>query len=404
MDFIRKESLMGIKDCLKALILASAGLILVSCSGSSPTNTNIQLTLKFAQTIGGEGCDVAYDIVEASDGGYVIAGATSSKGNGSWDVYLVKVDTLGAVVWDTTYGGADEDQAFAIAPTADGGYIVTGYTNSFSVDWGDIYLIKTDADGNRQWEYTYGTDHNQIGNDVAQSADGGYIITGWTSTSETSKAAVYMIKTEDDGDTVWTCTIDGTESDEGNAVLALAGGYLVAGATASVHLRNDDLYLLRFDADGDTLWSLAVDAQGNNWAEGAALAPDGGFVMVGWGTLGIDSGYDLYAARVSAAGSLEWQKTYGGPQYDAAFDIENTSDGGFIVVGHYGLPDYNGNRLYLVKLNGYGNEVWSQYYGDKSCNGRGVIQDNSGAYVGVGSITDPDTEDEDIYIVRVKEE
>ena len=181
---------------------------------------------------GGTYQDVGYSVQKTSDGGYTVAGYTRSFGAGGYDVYIVKTDSSGDTIWTRTYGGVGEDYGYSIQQTMDGGYIITGYTNSFGVGWDDVYLIKTDSTGDTLWTRTYGGTYFDLGNSVQQTQDGGYIIVG--NTNSFGNADIYIIKTNASGDTLWTRTYGGTNFDFGYSVQqATDGGYIVAGSTES---------------------------------------------------------------------------------------------------------------------------------------------------------------------------
>lgn len=158
---------------------------------------------QWTKTYGGVKFDMGFSVQEISDGGYIIVGSTSSFGKGYYDVYLIKTDNSGNEIWSKTFGGKEDDWGFSVKETKDGGYIIAGCTSSFGAGKDDIYLIKTDAEGNEEWSNTHGGKDFDLGFSVEQTEDGGYIIVGWTSSFGEGKGDVYLIKTNKKGSKEW---------------------------------------------------------------------------------------------------------------------------------------------------------------------------------------------------------
>jgi hypothetical protein len=162
--------------------------------------------VKFAKIYGGTSYDFAYSVQQTSDGGYIVAGKTGSFGAGWEDIFLIKTDANGNLQWAKTYGGTNWEGAWSVQQTSDGGYIVAGYTNSFGAgDW-DIFLIKTDANGNIQWAKTYGGTGNESAASVQQTSDGGYIVAGGATSFGAGGHDIFLIKTDANGD-IGSCGI-----------------------------------------------------------------------------------------------------------------------------------------------------------------------------------------------------
>ena len=185
----------------------------------------------FQKTYGGMSNDEGHSLLQTSDSGYIIAGHTHSFGAGSQDVYLLKTDSNGDTLWTKTFGGTGNDAGFSIDKTGDGGYIIVGTTTSFGAGANDVYIIKIDSVGNAIWTKTYGGIDGDIGTTVKQTIDGGYIITGY---STVGSQDVYLVKTDALGNIIWTKTYGGSGIDQGNSLeLTIAGGYIILGRTDS---------------------------------------------------------------------------------------------------------------------------------------------------------------------------
>lgn len=183
-------------------------------------------------------------VQQTPDGGYVIAG-------GRWNVFLIKTDSLGDTVWARAYGGTERDEGYCVQLTSDGGYIVSGSTASFATVTRDVYLIKTDSEGNAIWTKTYGGSLIEKGYAVQQTIDGGYIIVGPTNSYGAGEADVYLIKTDFEGNVVWTRTYGGSLGDKAFSVQQTSdGGYIIAGYTESYAAGHADVYLIKTDSKG----------------------------------------------------------------------------------------------------------------------------------------------------------
>jgi hypothetical protein len=196
-------------------------------------------------------------VQQTADSGYVIAGYYSPfdrPGGGPHDVLLMKANAQGDSLWTKVYGGSNYDEGYSVQQTDDGGYIITGYAGSFGEGDRDVYLVKTDSLGNTLWTRTYGGTYNEAGNSVEQTTDGGYIIAGWTysfSAGTPDSGNVYLIKTNSSGNTLWTRTFGGTGEDQGRSVQqTVDGGYIIAGYTYSFGAGGADVYLIKTDSLG----------------------------------------------------------------------------------------------------------------------------------------------------------
>ncbi|MCW4054441.1 MAG: hypothetical protein NWE84_05930, partial [Candidatus Bathyarchaeota archaeon] len=169
-------------------------LLLSALAGTGFFGT-VQAAAMWAQTYGGTSFDYGYFVVETGDGGYAIAGDTYSFGAGGSDVYLVKTDVDGTMLWNKTYGGTSNDYGRSFAQTSDGGYAIAGNTRSFGAGGSDVYLVKTDVDGTMLWNKTYGGTSNDFGYFVVETGDGGYAIAGQTASFGAGGSDFYLVKT-----------------------------------------------------------------------------------------------------------------------------------------------------------------------------------------------------------------
>ena len=311
----------------------------------------------WTRTYGGSSGDEGNSVAQTSDGGYIVAGTTESFGAGSGDVYLVKTAGLGDTIWTRTYGGSGYDKGWSVAQTSDGGYIVAGETHSFGAGYSDVYLVKTDAVGDTIWTRTYGGSDDDFGFSVAQTSDGGYIVAGTYAYGwEAGTADVYLVKTDAVGDTIWTRTYGGSDDDYGYSVAKTSdGGYIVAGIyDYDWETETCDVYLVKTDSVGDTIWTRTYG--GSDYDEGFSVAQtsDGGYIVAGkTRSFGAGSG-DVYLVKTDAVGDTIWTRTYGGSDDEWGKSVAQTSDGGYIVAGYTGSFGAGHYDVYLVKTDSLG--------------------------------------------------
>jgi len=214
--------------------------------------TDASGNLQWAKTFGGSGWDLAYSVQQTSDGGYIVAGETYSFGAGSYDVFLLKTDASGNLQWAKTFGGSGGDYAWSVQQTSDGGYIMAGYTSSFGAGSYDVFLLKTDASGNLQWAKTFGGSNYELAHSVQQTSDGGYIVAGFTYSFGAGNEDVFLLKTDASGNLQWAKTFGGSEWDWAYSVQQTSdGGYIVVGFTYSFGAGSYDVFLLKTDANGN---------------------------------------------------------------------------------------------------------------------------------------------------------
>jgi hypothetical protein len=218
--------------------------------------------LQWTKTIGGPESEWGNSLIRTSDGGYAIAGLTESFGAGGEDVYVVKLDANGKLQWTKTIGGKGWDVGASLIQTSDGGYAIAGYTSSFGAGKMDVYVIKLDANGKLQWTKTIGGPASEIGNSLIQTSDGGYAIAGYTYSFSAGKMDVYVIKLDANGKLQWTKTIGGENDDRGLSLIQTSdGGYAIAGYTKSFGAGGADVYVVKLDKNGNACCAVSQTSQ-----------------------------------------------------------------------------------------------------------------------------------------------
>ena len=315
----------------------------------------------------GNGNIECYSVQQTVDGGYIIVGtasATGAVGAGGWDVYLIKTDSNGEMLWAKTFGGKGEDKGKSVQQTVDGGYIIVGTTTSFggdieysySADF-DVYLIKTNSTGELSWSKTFGGPQWDEGNLVRQTTDGGYIITGQTG-SFGKGGDIFLIKTNSIGSAFWTKNLGWDMKDYGLCVQQTSeGGYIITGHISYIG-ENDEptpsgLGLVKTDANGEMLWWKVLKE--GSYADGHSVQQtnDGGYIVTGTAGAAFKEGwsrYSVYLVKTNSDGDLLWTKTFGGKENDIGYSVQQTNDEGFIITG---TTESFGNRgdVILIKTN-----------------------------------------------------
>lgn len=325
------------------------------------------------RTFGGFYDEVANSVKQTSDGGYILAGRcfiwTYDVGGKNFDALLIKTDANGNQQWDQKLGGVADDWVNSVQETTDGGYILTGVTSSYGNGDADAWLIKTDANGTQQWYKTFSGPKNDIAKSVQQTSDGGYILAGGYAMGGGSYNA-WLIKTDANGSKLWSKTF-GDEEVINSIDQTLDGGYILAGYVGmydnpdSDH-PDSDAALIKTDAKGNQIWSKKfVGEKKTDSMNSIQQTSDGGYILAGTTRSYGAGGSDAWLIKTDANGSKEWnrEKTFGGSGNDIANSVVQTSDGGYLFAG--GTEPYGATKLdaLVVKTDVNGNELWRRTFG-----------------------------------------
>jgi len=200
--------------------------------------------------------EVCYSAQQTSDDGYILAGQT---GVGYCDIWLIKTNEYGDSLWSRTFGGTHNDLCYSVEQTSDGGYILAGQTRSFGAGWYDMWLIKTDEHGDSLWSRTFGGTENDGCESVQQTSDGGYILGGWTESLGPSYDEIWLLKTDANGDSLWSRIFSLGREDNCYSVKQTSdGGFILAGCTKPSTTYQTDIWILKTDENGDSLWSRTL--------------------------------------------------------------------------------------------------------------------------------------------------
>ncbi|MEN8207940.1 MAG: T9SS type A sorting domain-containing protein [Candidatus Fermentibacteria bacterium] len=344
--------------CYDLLQTADGGFILAGNTYSYGTGLSDVYLVKtdslgeqeWFQTYGYSGTsssDGGHSVQQTADGGYIITGDTS--GSGLYDLYLIKTDSSGNELWSKTYGGPIFEGGKSVQQTIDGGYIISGYTNSSGAGMDDIWLIRTDASGNLLWDKVIGGSGYDMGNCVLTTTDGGILLLGSLFSPGNNKD-VYLCRLDSSGTELWSRTYGGTEADEGLCMLQKADGNIViAGWTRSSGAGYADAYLIETDSSGTELWSQTYGGDGYDFAYDIHQTFDGGYIIGGESSPdGVPS--DMYILRTDSSGTELWSQTYGGSMDDMGRGILQTANGQYLLAGTTSAFGQGLNDMWLICL------------------------------------------------------
>jgi len=354
----------------------------------------------FQKTYSNSGWDISRSVEITTDGGYIIGAKTVAAGN--HDIYLIKTDSNGDTIWTKTYGGTGSEWCYDVKQTVDGGYILNGTTSSFGAGGGDIYLIRTGADGDTLWTRTYGGSNDEVGWSMQKTTDNGYIIIGQTPSYGAGFNDAYLIKTDINGDTLWTKTYGGVDPDRGfSCQQTFNGGYIFVGKTSSFGAGSNAVYLIRTNVNGNKLWEKTYGGVNDDYGYSIKQTSDGGFIILGRTTSFAVGAGDLYLIRTDANGDTLWTKTYGEVGSEVPYSFQQTNDGGYIIAGETSSFGADWWDAYMLRVDSMGSLLWSKTYkfGNNIKNTfYDVKQTSDGGFIAVGETGDLFTRD--VYVVK----
>lgn len=316
----------------------------------------------FEKTFGGVSNEIGKSVVQLADSSYVMAGYTSSSGVGGYDVFMVKADKLGNLIWQKTFGGSDWDFANSMDITADGGFIIAGTTYSYGQGNADGYLIKTDANGDTTWTKTFGGLKDDEFKSVIQTSDGNYALTGYTKSFNDTLGDVWAIKLDINGDTLWRKFYGGVKEDFGNGIIQLQNSNIfICGTTKSLSINsNRETLILTYDLiSGNLVYNYRDVSNQDEFYNCAAQSLNGNIANCGStknAVFGYDGLIDMYSSSYGYVNFF----SEGTTMYEEFFSISKTKDKGFVAVGK--TNGYNAvlNDVFLMKvdsLGSFGNSI-----------------------------------------------
>lgn len=374
--------------------------------------------------LGGSYHDRSQSINNTADGGYIMAGHTQSNdgdvsGNNGWhDMWVVKLSSTGNIEWQKCLGGTEADEANSIIQTIDGGYIVAGWTMSNDGDVtgnhsteGDMWVVKLSNSGDIEWQKCLGGSESEIAYSIIQTIDGGYIIAGRAESNDgdvfgNHGSDSWIVKISSSGIIEWQKCLGGSNDDVAHSIKQTSeGGYIVASHSYS----NDgdvfgnhgayDIWIVKLSDTGNIEWQKCLGGTSEEYVSSISQTLDGGYILAG-GTFsnngdvsGNHGGLDFWVVKLSNVGLIEWQKCYGGSDFERAESIIQTIDGGFIVGGYTFSHDgdigflYGAVDFWIIKLNNQGAIEWQKTLGGSDEDRlTSILQTIEGGYIASGYV------------------
>ena len=387
----------SIRKIIPALILniTVAGL----CYAQAPE-------YQWFKTYGGDSFDNGECIVQTDDGGFIMAGYSYDPDSNDYNALVVKTDNVGNIIWQKLYGGPGDDGFSSIQPTSDGGYIVAGGTEPSASENSDLYLVKIDGDGRVEWQSTIGGRQDEYANSVIPTSDGNYLMVGLTTSYGTGYEDIYVVKTDDAGELVWSRTFGGSyfdkafmvkETDDGNYVFVAGIDYY------ALHPANT--MLAKLNPNGDTIWTSVLGGNSPDACNAFVGTSDGGFMLVGWTMSYTNGEADYYLIKTDQMGQEEWHKHYGGIDRDIGRGIDVTEDGDYIVTGYSTNYGAGAEDIYTIKIDANGDSLWATAFGGTGMDqAMMVIQCSDGGYAVFGGTRSMGNGPGDMILVKYNAE
>jgi len=343
----------------RGIVVLGIYFLVVACGFAQPQPPAIEWQRRY----GGTRDDNCTSLLPTVDGAYLMCGSIYILGDSPTydDFCIIKADVDGDSMWCRHYGTDGLEACWAARETLDGGYILAGDQWSDNTIGFDFMILKTNAQGDCLWSRTYGNWDHDLCHDVQPTRDGGYFLVGESSDEETNVGVGWLLKTDAGGDSVWSRAYrmaSGMNNDRFAGIRPTSdGNYILAGTTM---INNDShFWLIKINDIGDTLWTKTYGRPNTTICRGVRQTTDQGYLLYGWHAVG-NRRWDFFVAKTDSVGYLEWSKTYGREDSEEdCYAACQTSDGGFILVGQARFPDTYFADGWIVRTNADGDSLWS---------------------------------------------
>ena len=354
------------------------------------------------KTFGGTFREEVGDLVVLDEGGYAVLGSYSQAKDDD-DFWLLRVSSGGELLWDKKYGGEDREEASSISLQTDGGFILAGYTGSKGAGDLDAWLVRVDKDGALLWDKTYGGVGNEGASDSAVLSDGSIVVLGHTESEGAGMDDVWLLKTDANGILLWDKTYGGIDEDTGRALAVVSdGGFVVASSTVSKGAGGVDLWVLRTDPEGNVLWDKTFGGALDDFARALLLLPDGKMVLAGGATKEALGQIDLWVLKLDAEGNQMWSQFYGDGDDEWALGLVGLPGAGFLVAGTSGMLSEGLLDGLAIRMDQDGQVLWDATFGGDAPDAFGPVTVNSGGTITcLGTTMSSGAGDFDLWMVEM---
>jgi hypothetical protein len=372
---------------------------------------------KFEKVIGGRSYDAASSAVLLKDGSFLVAGRSSSFGSSS-DGLLVKLGSDGQEIWQKTYGDDQTEEISDVIETSDGNYLIVGHSDSYNYapDMNDMWAVKIKPNGDEIWNVVIESEETiDEAESVVETSDGGFVMVGTRITTiEDATSSVMAVKIDSEGEMVWEKYYGGDGNEQGTCIVATSDGFTITGNTESYGEGKWDIWVLHIDNEGAKMWDFAYGGKNNEMSNRIINTSDGGYLFSGYSYSFAEGSLDAWVVKIDSKGTQQWAKNFGGLSTDEAFGIVEMSDLSFVLGGYTEVyePDEDfvniskeGHNMFIIKLKANGDKVW-----ERSLGGTGnqkcfdLITTKDGGLLSVGTTDSNPLNGIDAFIVTLSSE
>jgi hypothetical protein len=319
----------------------------------------------WAHAYGGEKEEWAVSVTARQESGYAVTGHTVSFGSGGRDVWLLATDDNGDSLWSKTYGDTHDDIPEHILQTAAGAFLISGSTHLPGFAGTDMLLIRTDANGNLLWQRSYGGPRSDVARCSVALPHGGYAVCGYAESAESGSDG-FLMAVDEQGDSLWSRSFGGSESDKFWDMTILNDEILLVGTTESFHRGADDGWIVKTNLRGDSLWAIIVGGEKDDRLRAIFANPDGSYYAAGLTDEGGSGSSDYWLIKFSAANEILWSRVFGGRGQEMCVAAAPSTDGGAVLCGHSFSFGAGRTDVWLMKVSSSGDSLWSRTFGGAS--------------------------------------
>ena len=395
----------------KNLIIWIISIFFFSCNDIGIENNNSAYRHDFINAFGGSWYEYGWGITQLHDGGFVLTGRREFKDTNSKDMYVIRTDENGLGIWERTFGGQSNEEAYSAIQTPDGNIMTVGYSWSFG-NAQEIYIVKIDLYGRKLWENTYGGSNREIAHKAIVNSEGDIIIVGQTNSPGLSHGNddILIQKIDQDGEQKWIKAYGKQNHEVGYDIVELeSGGYLVVGFREFYDDTGKDILIIKIDSEGNQLWEKVIPSVGKyeEIAYSISKSKINGYIVCASTNATGNDWYNPQVFSIDFAGNISWNKIYNGSGLKhTRWVATSTNDGGAAIVGttNYYYEAGNNEDALLIKIDRFGNKIWdTAIEGGKNDWGWGIIQTFLNEIVIVGSTKSYSSGLYDVLLAKISE-